>query len=144
MTNLSIVCGKLPRDISLDALCYHLEFDLNEMFLDTFDIRMVLSNSSHPIEDVSKRLSEVLKTSIAYVVADWNVYRKSTAYVRALHKIDISDYVIIVNYDKSGLGKKTKATRSSEDLCKKKGKVYHVIDMSFDEQNNAVFSNMEI
>ena len=144
MTNLSIICGKIPRDIVLDALFYYLESDLNEMFLDTSDIRMVLSNSSHPIEDMSKRLSDTLKASQAYVIADWNVYRKSTAYVRVLHKIDISDYVIIVNYDKSGLGKKTKATRSSEDLCKKKGKEYRVIDMSFDEQNNAVFSNMEI
>lgn len=144
MTNVALLCGKLPKDILMDSLQYHLESVLDDMFRDTTMIRMVLSDSSHPIEGVAKYLSELLRTSQAYIIADWKVYRKSTAYVRVLKKINIADYVIIINYDKSGKGNKTKTTRGSEDLCKKKGKPYLIIDMAFDENNKTIFTNMDI
>ena len=142
MVNIALLCGKLPKDISMDSLQYYLESVLDDMFIDTKTIRMVLSDSSHPIEGVAKHLSELFRTSQAYVIADWKVYRKSTAYIRVLKKVSIADYVIIINYDKSGKCNKTKTTRGSEDLCKKKGTPCLIIDMSFDENNKTVFTSM--
>ena len=144
MTNIALLCGKLPKDIPMDALQHHLESVLDNMLRDTKTVRIVLSESNHPIEGIAKYLSERLCTSQAYVIADWKVYRKSTAYVRVLKKVNIADYVIIINYDKSGNGNKTKTTRGSEDLCKKKGKPYLIIDMSFDENNETTFTNMDV